>query len=62
MAEIKITPAMVRQYNDRQIGIYDPCIICRGNYLTCGHDAVTPDLIARIKKLGKEGRARVLRS
>lgn len=60
MPEIKITPAMVRQYNAKRLAISDPCIICGGHYWTCGHRDETPALIDRIKKLGKDGRKRIL--
>ena len=57
---IEITPAMVRQYERRELAISDPCIICGGHYWTCGHRDETPELIARIKKLGKAGRKAIL--
>lgn len=59
---IKITPAMVRQYEAHRIAINDPCIICGGHYWTCGHRDETPELITRIKRLGKEGRAAILKA
>ena len=61
MPQRQITPAMVEQYNRKETGLHDPCIICRGNYLKCGHMDETPDLIARIKNLGKAGRDEILR-
>jgi len=57
---IEITAQMVRQYNNRELALSDPCIICREDVTKCGHLDATPDLIARIKKLGKEGRDKIL--
>ncbi len=57
---IKITPAMVRRYNSKRLGIYDPCIICGGEYLKCPHLDDTPELIKRIKELGAAGRKKIL--
>ncbi len=55
-----ITPAMVRQYERKELSVYDPCIICGGKYTKCGHMDDTPPLIDRIKKLGKAGRKKIL--
>lgn len=59
---IKITKAMVQQYNDHRLGVSDPCIICGGKYWTCGHRDDTPDLIKRIKAMGAAGRKKFLNS
>lgn len=59
---IEITPAMVRQYEAGRIRLNDPCIICGGVYLECGHEDSTPLLIKRIKNLGPAGRAKILRN
>jgi hypothetical protein len=60
-SRIEITPAMVRQYNERRVAYSDPCIVCGGRYGACGHEDITPELINRIRKLGKVGRDEILR-
>lgn len=65
MAEqIKITPAMVRQFNAKRSSIYDPCIICGADVLKCGHfdSGETIIVFDRLKDMGKAGRDRILKS
>lgn len=57
---IEITAAMVRQYNAKNLALSDPCIICHGDVIKCGHLDATPAVIERIKKMGKSGRDAIL--
>lgn len=62
--QIEITAAMVRQFNAKRSSIYDPCIICGGVVLKCGHfeSGETVTIFDRLKDMGKAGRDRILKA
>lgn len=57
-----ITADMIRRYNDKHLGLYDPCIICGQPFDKCEHtvEGDTEPLIKRIKALGAKGRKAIL--
>lgn len=57
---VKITASMVQRYESKRFGFNDPCVVCGGNYNICGHDENASEVITRIRKLGAEGRKRIL--
>jgi hypothetical protein len=56
---MKLTPAMVHRYEASGTSQSAPCIICGGKWPSCGHRDETIDVCARLKKLGKAGRAAI---
>lgn len=57
---IKLTPEMVHRYEQTGTSSSAPCVICGGKWYSCGHIDDTIDVCARLKALGKAGRAAIV--
>lgn len=57
----KITAVHIQRYKNRAWGLSDPCFICGGKFIECGHDVDdTEAFIRRIRQLGSAQREAIL--